>query len=60
MDELISMYILYTGDTHIVLKHWDKIMLPSTINRALITRSKKLDPTHKAYGSELTSNLMDT
>ena len=50
MDEIVAMYALFTGDTEIVVKNFDKVMMPSTINRALITRAKKLEPSHKAYG----------
>ena len=50
MDELVAKYVSYTGDTQMVLEFFDKIMMPSTINRALITRAKGLGPSHKAYG----------
>ena len=50
MDELVAKYVHYTGDTEIVLRFFDKIIMPSTVNRALIKRAKKLGPSHKAFG----------
>eukprot|EP01047_Picozoa_sp_COSAG01_P131909 COSAG01_NODE_61701_length_288_cov_0.825397_1_plen_38_part_01 len=38
MDELIAKYIAYTGDAELVLNNWDKVMMPSIVNRALIAR----------------------
>jgi hypothetical protein len=50
MDELIAKYIAYTGDAELVLNNWDKVLMPSLVNRALIARAKKLGSAHKAYG----------
>eukprot|EP01052_Picozoa_sp_SAG31_P026622 SAG31_NODE_2428_length_5715_cov_6.736111_3_plen_330_part_00 len=50
MDDLVAKYIRWTGDETMVLKHFDKIMMPTLVNRALVARAQKLPTDHKAYG----------